>query len=78
MQLRDWLFKEKKTQRWAARQLNITESYFSLVKTGTIVPGRKLAIKIDTLTRGNVTFEEMRGLPSTKPARTRKESRFVE
>jgi len=61
-----------------AKELNITESYLSQIKTGLLMPGRKTARRIEVLTKGEVTFEELR-MPKLQRviSKARNESRFA-
>jgi len=60
MQLKEWLHQKNKTQRWLAKKLDTTDSYLSLIKTGAKIPGRKMAARIEALTGGDVTVDELR------------------
>ena len=65
MQLDEWIFKSKRSQRSIAKELGITEQYFSQIKVGAVVPGRKTAEAIETLTKGEVLACHLRHVPLT-------------
>jgi len=60
MNLRDYLPFNRKTVREFARELEIHPNYLSLIKTGKLQPGIDLCIRIEMLTDGQVTVQDLK------------------
>lgn len=60
MNLREYLFKNRMSAAEMARQLGIHPNYFRMINRGNVRPGYDLALKIEILTGGQVTFKELR------------------
>lgn len=60
MSLRDYLHFNKLKASEFARMLDVTPTYLRLIKNNHFVPSKKLAAKIELITGGQVTFEELR------------------
>ena len=59
MLLKEWQKKNRWNNRKLAEELDIDESYLSCVVNFHRVPSRKLAIKIEKFTSGEVTATEL-------------------
>jgi transcriptional regulator with XRE-family HTH domain len=59
MELREYLFKHRKTQVEMAKQLGVSVNHFSQLVRHKRHPSIALAIKIEELTEGEVTKEEL-------------------
>jgi len=59
MELRDYLFQKKITQTELAKRLDISLNHFSQIVRRVRRPSINLAIKIEALTKGAVTKEEL-------------------
>lgn len=67
MLLRDYLSKYKITQRVMADRLGITISHLRVILTQKGMPSRSLAMRIETITNGEVTKEEAIFPPTYTP-----------
>ena len=59
MELREYLFRHRKTQKEMAEKLGVSVNHFSLIVRGERKPSVTLAIKIEEVTEGEVTKEEL-------------------
>ena len=59
MELREYLFKHRKTQTEMAKQLGVSTNHLSQIVRNERRPSIELAIKIEKLTEGEVTKEEL-------------------
>lgn len=77
MELRDWLFYKRKTQRELAKELNVTESYISMIKQKRSIPSIGLAKRIEKYTKGDVTVDELRRKRPIAKVKARLQSKFA-
>ena len=61
MTLREYMFRNRITCETMARQLGIHSMYLSAIKNNKRKPSLDLAIKIEMITGGEVTTNELRG-----------------
>lgn len=59
MDLRTWRSKEEKSQVVVAELLGITQSHLSKIEKGVAEPSLNLARRINKLTKGEVTLDDM-------------------
>jgi transcriptional regulator with XRE-family HTH domain len=62
MELREYLFKKRITNKEFAEKVNYDKSYIGDVANGKKKPGKKLAKAIEKATNGEVTVEELMSL----------------
>jgi len=60
MLLREWRKTNDKNQEWLAEQLGVTQGYISEIERGDKTPSDDVAAKIEEVTRGAVTFLELK------------------
>jgi len=58
MNLREYMFKHRITQRSFAKRLGITHVYLSNITNKKYTPSVKLATRIEEVTKGEVSFVE--------------------
>ncbi len=68
MELREYLFRHRKTQTEMAKQLGVSLNHFSQIVRYQRHPSIGLAIKIEEITEGEVTKEELIFPPEEKNA----------
>ena len=61
MTLRDYLHANRLTAKSMAIKLGVHPNYLRMVKNGKYRPGLDLCLRIEILTDGNVTAQELRG-----------------
>ncbi|MEN8236160.1 MAG: helix-turn-helix domain-containing protein [Pseudomonadota bacterium] len=59
MNLREWLFRERKTVTELAKKIVVSRTHLNLVSTGKKRPSPDLAKKIEEATNGKVTRDEL-------------------
>lgn len=59
MTLREYLFKKRLTQEQFAESVGLTRSHLSRIVSGALIPSRKTALKIEEVTKGKVTANEL-------------------
>jgi len=59
MNLRDYLYFERKTLRELAKELHIDARYLGRIKNKQFRPSLRLALDIERLTEGKVTAKEL-------------------
>ena len=60
MILREWRKKHEKNQGWLAEQLGVSQGYISEIERGDKIPSDDIAAKIEEVTKGNVSFLELK------------------
>jgi DNA-binding transcriptional regulator YdaS (Cro superfamily) len=63
MTLREYLFRNNMTAAEMARQLGIHANYFRMINRGSVRPGYELSLRIEIMTGGQVTINELRKKP---------------
>ncbi len=58
MKLGAWLKKNKRTQDWLAKKLKTDQGHVSRLVTFKVQPEFTTMVKVDTITRGDVTFAD--------------------
>ena len=71
MQLREYLFRNFMTLAEFARQIDYDERYMGRINRGEVKPGLPLARKIEKVTHGVVTIEDMMTVPPITARRFR-------
>lgn len=59
MNLREWLFRKKKTVTDLAKEINVSRTHLNLISNGIRTPSPELAKRIEQATNGEVTKEEL-------------------
>lgn len=59
MNLREWLFKNKKSVTDFAKELNVSRTHLNLISSGIRKPSPELAKQIEKATKKEVTKEEL-------------------
>jgi len=60
MDLREYLFRNEMTMSAMAQDLGVNAAYLRAVKRKESYPSKKLALRIEIITGGQVTYEELR------------------
>lgn len=60
MRLHEWIDLNRHTQDAAAAMFGVTQAYVSELARGIAIPSDDLAAKIEEVTRGQVTFLELK------------------
>ena len=67
-----WLLQRKRTQVWLAERLDVTPNYIWLVFERRMVPSNALLKAMSNLTRGEVSFEELKAFHSRSPKKLKR------
>lgn len=59
MKLRDWLIERGIKQSTFAKRIDVTRSHFSCIVCGTRAASRKVAMKIERETNGDITIAQV-------------------
>lgn len=59
MNLREWLFRNKKSVTDFAKELNVSRTHLNLISSGIRKPSPELAKRIEKATKKGVTKEEL-------------------
>ncbi|MEN8236159.1 MAG: helix-turn-helix transcriptional regulator [Pseudomonadota bacterium] len=59
MELREWLFRNRKTVTDFAKEIGVSRSHLNMISNGKNLPSVQLAKKIEEGTEGKVTIMEL-------------------
>jgi len=60
MELREYLFRNNMPVSHFARELGVNPTYLRMINRKALIPGHNLAKRIEILTGGQVSYDEMR------------------
>ena len=60
MELKEYLFRNNMTALELANSLEVNPAYLRMIKRKVAYPSKKLSLKIEIITGGQVTFKELR------------------